>query len=936
MSAALSLSSRAFLIACALLVAVLAPAELPANGAVQEPSDVPTNAIQAQVEAEESGERVEIESERQERATFYANPDGTQTFEIHPDPIRVRKDDEWAAIDTTLRQQADGTLVPEASTMDVELSGGGTGQPLLNLDALDGSFGVKAPMKLPSPTVEGNQATYSDVLPDVDLVMTVENTQVRQVFVVKTAEAAHNPALKELTFPVSAPNASVESSGNGVVVSNADGGVMFESAAPLMWDSSGTGTQVEADDRVLGPQEGDTVAHVDSEVDASGVTLTPDAGLLTGSKTEYPLYVDPTFGPNETGWAMVFKQNPNTSFWKWTDSNGQGVGYQQYEPTSTKRLFWSFPTSGIKGADIIDAQFKAYEVYAASCTPRAIRLYRSGTVGSNVNWNNQPTGKQYISERNVAYGRDGCSPGGAWVEWDATTAAQTAADHNLNAMGLALQVTNESDSLTWKRFKNNAVFTGRYNYKPYSPSAVATMANGANQGCSPTNAPDRISPGTSGVKARAKLSDRDGQNIRARVELYNYPIGSGEAPFRTITTSYRASGSVFDVDFPSGDVGNGRDIAWRIRAEDNINGSSGAAGAWSGFCRFVVDTTKPLPPIVTATSSTDPWPAGETRTFTVSKPPDSDIASYRMAIDGGGYGTARSLSTPITLTLGGCGPRMLVVQSIDAAGNVSATVVRVPFTITCQDLYIASRFRIREGEDQKTSSVTGSQSDIAWTGSGITWSKVMGDWKLKFNGTAAAKSNAVGLLDTQKSFLMSAWLEVGAVTTDMTAVSVDDPDASDSIAKLQVLRDTDEEENTAPFYVGRMRYVGAAPGFCAEPTFAVRCDRGYVVLTSNSAASEIGEAPVSLSYSYDSQELILWINGEVAVRAGGFAPGTNDDPAANNGNLRLGGPQSGSNFIGTVDDVITSVGDYSLDDASTAVHTLVDDAGDTNYLGNVD
>ncbi|WP_017606278.1 hypothetical protein [Nocardiopsis alkaliphila] len=74
-------------------------------------------------------------------------------------------------MDTDLVKAEDGLVRPKAAGMDIAFSGGGdTAMAHIGLGANSVSLGWVD--ELPEPTLDGDQATYTDVLPDVDLVLT--------------------------------------------------------------------------------------------------------------------------------------------------------------------------------------------------------------------------------------------------------------------------------------------------------------------------------------------------------------------------------------------------------------------------------------------------------------------------------------------------------------------------------------------------------------------------------------------------------------------------------------------------------------------------------------------------------------------------------------------------------------------------------------------
>src|SRR5687767_6837520 len=98
------------------VVAVVSVASLLAvperSGAVPEPGvPAPVDESVAVQRARVSKQRVEVETLRDEYSLTFARPDGSFVMEASLRPQRVRRSDgSWAAVDTTLRRNGDGTV----------------------------------------------------------------------------------------------------------------------------------------------------------------------------------------------------------------------------------------------------------------------------------------------------------------------------------------------------------------------------------------------------------------------------------------------------------------------------------------------------------------------------------------------------------------------------------------------------------------------------------------------------------------------------------------------------------------------------------------------------------------------------------------------------------------------------------------------------------
>ncbi|WP_344749068.1 hypothetical protein [Streptosporangium vulgare] len=125
------------------------------------PSAPATPTGKALAQAKKDNRRIEIESLRSERATYYANPDGKiLRMEQYLEPVRVKNagGDGFTPVDTTL-VEADGIIKPKAAEGGLTLSAGG------NTEAIKSKTGdiaaqIDAPRTLPKPTLNGSTATY--------------------------------------------------------------------------------------------------------------------------------------------------------------------------------------------------------------------------------------------------------------------------------------------------------------------------------------------------------------------------------------------------------------------------------------------------------------------------------------------------------------------------------------------------------------------------------------------------------------------------------------------------------------------------------------------------------------------------------------------------------------------------------------------------------
>ncbi len=147
--------------------------------------------VSAAVSARAQGSRVEVESLRDELTTTWANPDGTLTTEAHVAPIRYRNaQGRWRDVDLDLAALADGTVGAKSHPKGLNLAGasaaagkGTASASESDLGQIDESQGkAKRSVvlgwagRLPAPTIAGTTATYPEVSPGIDVVVSARRT----------------------------------------------------------------------------------------------------------------------------------------------------------------------------------------------------------------------------------------------------------------------------------------------------------------------------------------------------------------------------------------------------------------------------------------------------------------------------------------------------------------------------------------------------------------------------------------------------------------------------------------------------------------------------------------------------------------------------------------------------------------------------------------
>lgn len=767
-------AARRTVVTAAVAAVAIASLAVPANAAPSPEPQVasgPLDEAQAQAAARSSGKRVEVTAMGTETETVYANPDGTFTLDTTTEPTRVKKDGGWVNVDPTLVRRVDGTVAPVATSLGMSLSGGGS-ELLATLDKDGNSIALSWPKPLPAPTIDGASATYAEVLPGVDLVVTATATSFAETLVVKNRAAALNPALRRIAFGAKAAGVTLRADDSGGFTAvDAAGLPAFVSPEATMWDSRGG----HGPGHAKAAREGDRVAKMRVEVGKDSLAIIPDAAMLADPSITFPLYLDPTIATmTHTVRVMVDETYPSNEYYQFTGD--EGVGYQNFSGVSKKRQFHAFTTSALAGSFIVDAKFKAWEDHAASCTATEVEVWRTGGVSSGTNWSNQPSWYAELDNAVVAYGRDGCPtyPAGAWVEFDVDAGAQVAADTDAATLTLGLKAASETNNLYWKRFRYDASLSVTYNRTPtVSGLRIATPSKTCATG---TSRPWINDPTPT---LAATLNDADASD-QTKAEFDYAQIGV--TPRSQAQTAYKDSPSEHTFTVPTGAM-NGNPVkaySWRVRAYDARIWSS-----FSGLCEFYLDQIVPGTTVVSASgfpenglSDYGVGVAGGTFTFSPAAG-DGDVDYYKYSFNTDSLAStsnAATLNAPATInyTPTQAGLNYVKVRSYDRAGNPSTNVYTYIFKVGTVNR--TADFRIDEGTGTSTCDSITTTRCATFSTTGASWGEgrwyqpvfAENDKALALDGTTGTiASTTSGVVTTNQPFTVGVnlWLDRDADDT---------------------------------------------------------------------------------------------------------------------------------------------------------------------------
>ncbi|MGA4545173.1 FG-GAP-like repeat-containing protein [Uniformispora flossi] len=685
----------AFGLAAALAAGVLTATETPADaagpmaradGTLSSPDAQLSDTRRSLDRAAASGSPVEIATQRTENSKTYANPDGTFTMDRYVRPVHVRQNGAFVPGDDTLVAGKDGTVRPKAARADFAFSGGGSKAPLAVVRKDGRELALTWPGKLPKPALDGDTATYPEVLPGVDLKIISEVDSFSHVLVVKTPEAGRNPALARLEFGLAATGVKVGSTPDGSMTAvDPAGETVFSSPPAKMWDSKGSaaGTQARA---AAAPTDADPAdgaadtakqADVKVEIRPGTMTLTADPALLHAVDTVYPVVIDPTVRTDwKDLWAIAYKNDGVAGSENTPYINGGSLskearvgcaldpGYGNAKVCA--KTFFHVSTRALLGKQVIDATLRIKQNYAGShsCQSGEIEVWSTGRIESTTTWAHQPPWNTKIDASGKSFGGRNCPTGDDLVEFNVTTAvrAETAKGSDTWAFGLKSQA--DTVDVSWRRLDAaSARVSVTYNTPPATPYDRSTDPSvpcaGGSFGL------------TDYVTLRSRLWDDEDNSVSAQFAYWK----EGGAVAEQWTAVVR--GNVASVRIPTTSLDNGTYV-WDVRAYDNRD-----YGAWAGQCRFTIDKTRPSrPPTVSSTEFPDgdggTWgaPARTPGTFTLGASGVTDVVRYEWYTDfdtaprsvpaQGAGGPASFTFTPLVT-----GPHFLYVTSFDAAGNRS-------------------------------------------------------------------------------------------------------------------------------------------------------------------------------------------------------------------------------------------------------------------------
>jgi RHS repeat-associated protein len=613
--------------------------------------------VSAQLTARLEKHRIHIQGFDRASDTTYANPNGTFTTEISAGPIRTAGPNGWVPIDTHLVADR-GRYRPAAADGGATISAGGS-DDIATATSGAAQVGIGFGASLPTPTVNGSTAVYTNAIPGVNVVATA----VESGFDIQLLLTSRPTGPLTFNFPIHLTGLKVTQDSSGALrYLDPAGNEVFTTSAPLM-------SGAETDSHSGMPARAGSLAAV-LVTDAKGSTLqvTPDAAFLADPAVTYPVTIDPTTNINRS--AYGFDQLTGGNFYNNAINEDGVTGILRVgipDTTHPARGFYVFSNASFVGKVVSSATLTAWEHWSWSCTATAVNVWDLSTNYTTTStWAAPPTELSQVASANAAKGFNGNCPAGN-VTWTVTSLAQRWAGLASGLHSLELKAGSETSNNYWKEFSGNsstskATLSVTYNSYPSTPTNLATTP------ATPcTTGTGRPYIGSLTPTLSATVADADGGTLEGAFEIWHQ--GGAKIGDQNYSASV-ASGSTASWIVPTLTFANGSIYSWRVRGFD---GSLYSQSYSSPFCEFTIDTTiDAAPTISSSTYPANAWSAtgSGSNNFSWVDNSGGDASGWQFQEDGGVW-----TSLPLATTSIGWYPTSAQMHELDVRAVNKAGVL---------------------------------------------------------------------------------------------------------------------------------------------------------------------------------------------------------------------------------------------------------------------
>jgi RHS repeat-associated protein len=609
----------------------------PARAAAPSKPDITDrpDVVSAQLTARLEGHRVHVQDLDNATDTIYANSNGTFTTETTAGPIRTRGSNGWVPIDTHLVPDR-GAYRAAAADGAAAISAGGAGD-IASATSGTAQIGIGFGSSLPTPTVSGATAVYTNALPGVNVVASAVEGGFDIQLILKSRPTG--PLVFNLPLHVSGLTVTQDS--NGVLhYRDATLHEIFTTSAPLMY---GIGTDPHSG---LPTRSGSVTSVLVSSANGLTLQVTPDASFLADPSVTYPVTIDPSTTINRSNYG--FDQYTGGNFYNNTIYEDGVTGILRVgipDCCHPARGFYSFDNTSFAGKYVQSATFTAYEHWSWSCSARVVYVYDLSTnYTTSSTWASPPTELGSVASANVAKGYNANCPAGnvSFTGTGMTGMAQRWSGLSSGLHSLELRAASETDNYYWKEFSGNSSTskaTLSVTYDSY-PNTATNLATSPATTC--TTGSGRPYMSTTTPTLQATVSDPDGGTLYGAFEIWT--LAGTQIGGQNLSASV-ASGSTASWMVTSGSFANGNSYKWRVRGYDGTVYSQSYS---SPFCEFTIDTTvDSAPTISSSTYPQDAWSStsGASNNFSWVDTSGGDANGWQYQEDGGGWSATQPLAS---------------------------------------------------------------------------------------------------------------------------------------------------------------------------------------------------------------------------------------------------------------------------------------------------
>lgn len=321
----------------------------------------------------------EIASRRTETTKTYANADGSETTAISSAPVNYEDaDGDWKPIEPEFEKVAAGTWQSTGGGLDVAIGGDRLAEVTVDDDrsigwSLAGANDVR-------PEVEGDLATFRDVLRDTDVEIQAQPAAAKETLVLHSAKAP-----TRFDFDLRLDGLTPRLEGGQVLLEDADGEVRATIPSGYAADADGAST-ADVTYRLVG---------------ADRLQVSLDAAWLADPTRVFPVRVDPSvLTPRQlkASEGLMIKRGETRAATADFEVGG----------ADDARTYLRWDLSALANHTIYGANLSLVNFFSRSCTPREVAINEVtqnwSVTPSAYNLGNAPTLGKRLDATSFAYG----------------------------------------------------------------------------------------------------------------------------------------------------------------------------------------------------------------------------------------------------------------------------------------------------------------------------------------------------------------------------------------------------------------------------------------------------------------------------------------------------------------------------------------------------